>query len=229
MRQYVARPGQECKSELIVGAGLERVRWTVWYYQFWWLVRWNPGMHQGTNGAWDAFWKQAMSRQRKYERAAYSRPGMQWMKKDFEVAIDVFLNGADMVIEEEDRSDREGVYLGRIWARYKLRLLVVQYLESSYGNLEIDSMAYREPVQAGQNWRDMAVPRLLCNNSNKGVLNHLKASKIWCGRACKKRITIVKARADYCHGHRFCSLHSQYQFNSKIFLAPNQKTKRTKY
>ena len=28
---------------------------------------------------------------------------------DFEVAIDVFLNGADMVMEEEDRSDREGV------------------------------------------------------------------------------------------------------------------------
>ena len=35
-------------------------------------------------------------------------------EKDFEVAIDVYLNGADMVIEEEDRSDREGVYLGRI-------------------------------------------------------------------------------------------------------------------
>ena len=35
-------------------------------------------------------------------------------EKDFEVAIDVFLNGADMVIEEEDWSDREGVYLGRI-------------------------------------------------------------------------------------------------------------------
>ena len=35
-------------------------------------------------------------------------------EKDFEVAIYVFLNGADMVIEEEDRSDREGVYLGRI-------------------------------------------------------------------------------------------------------------------
>ena len=28
-------------------------------------------------------------------------------EKDFEVAIDVFLNGADMVIEEEDRSDLE--------------------------------------------------------------------------------------------------------------------------
>ena len=26
MRQYVAKPWQECKSELIVGAGLERVR-----------------------------------------------------------------------------------------------------------------------------------------------------------------------------------------------------------
>ena len=40
-------------------------------------------------------------------------------EKDFEVAIDVFLNGADMVMEEEDRSDCEGVYLGRICARYK--------------------------------------------------------------------------------------------------------------
>ena len=35
-------------------------------------------------------------------------------EKDFEVAIDVFLNGADMVTEDEDRSDREGVYFGRI-------------------------------------------------------------------------------------------------------------------
>ena len=35
-------------------------------------------------------------------------------EKDFEVTIDIFLNDADMVIEEEDWSDREGVYLGRI-------------------------------------------------------------------------------------------------------------------
>ena len=35
-------------------------------------------------------------------------------EKDFEVAIDVFLNGANMVMEEEDRSDREGMCLGRI-------------------------------------------------------------------------------------------------------------------
>ena len=26
-------------------------------------------------------------------------------------------------------------------------------------------------MQAGQNWHDVAVPRLLCNNSSKGVLN----------------------------------------------------------
>ena len=57
MRQYAAKPGQECKSKLIAGAGLERVRWISWYNQFWWLVQWNQGMHQGTNGAWDAFWK----------------------------------------------------------------------------------------------------------------------------------------------------------------------------
>ena len=35
-------------------------------------------------------------------------------EKNFEVAIDVFLNGADMVMEDEDRSDRGGMYLGRI-------------------------------------------------------------------------------------------------------------------
>ena len=56
--------------------------------------------------------------------------------------------------------------------------MVVQYLKSSCGNFETDSIANREPVQAGQNWRDVAVPKLLCDNSSKGVLNHLKASKI---------------------------------------------------
>ena len=55
---------------------------------------------------------------------------------------------------------------------------MVQYLESSCSNFEIDSMANREPEQASQNWRNVGVPRLLCNNSSKGVLNHLKASKI---------------------------------------------------
>ena len=36
--------------------------------------------------------------------------------------------------------------------------------ESSFSNFEIDSLANREPLQAGQNWHDVAVPRLLCNN-----------------------------------------------------------------
>ena len=35
-------------------------------------------------------------------------------EKDFEMTIDIFLNAADMDIEEEERSGREGVYLGRI-------------------------------------------------------------------------------------------------------------------
>ena len=55
---------------------------------------------------------------------------------------------------------------------------MVQYLKSSCGNFETDPLTNREPVQASQNWRNVAVPRLLCNNSSKGVLNHLKASKI---------------------------------------------------
>ena len=33
---------------------------------------------------------------------------MQWMKQILKQAIDVFLNGADMVVEE-DRSGREGI------------------------------------------------------------------------------------------------------------------------
>ena len=101
------------------------------------------------------------------------------------------------------------------------RLLVLQYLESSCGNFETDSMAYREPVQAGQNWRDVAVPRLLCNNSSKGVLKQLKASKIWCGCACKKRITVVKARADYwshlIHLNSLLRSHSWSQTYSQYF------------
>ena len=62
--------------------------------------------------------------------------------KDFEMTFDVFLDGAraDMVIEEEDRSDREGVYLN--WKNFNKvqRLLVVQYHERSCGNFKIDSM-----------------------------------------------------------------------------------------
>ena len=43
--------------------------------------------------------------------------GMEWMKKILKyvtIKFDVFLNGADMVIEEEDQNDREDVYLGRV-------------------------------------------------------------------------------------------------------------------
>ena len=46
MRPYAAKPGPECKRELIVDAGMERVRWTAWYLQFLWLVQWNQGCHQ---------------------------------------------------------------------------------------------------------------------------------------------------------------------------------------
>ena len=38
-------------------------------------------------------------------------------ENDFENAIEVFLKGAEMIVEAEDRSDREGVYLERISAR----------------------------------------------------------------------------------------------------------------
>ena len=44
-----------------------------------------------------------MSRQRKHGWAAYSRPEIQWMKKDFEVAFDVFLN----VAEESEQGTKD--------------------------------------------------------------------------------------------------------------------------
>ena len=40
------------------------------------------------------------------------------MKKILKCLLMLYI-GADMVIEEEDQSDREGVYLGRIKARYE--------------------------------------------------------------------------------------------------------------
>ena len=90
------------------------------------------------------------------------------------------------------------------------RLLVVQYLESSSSNFKINFLANREPVQAGQNWLDVAVPRFLCNNSSKGVLNQRNASKIRCERACKNKTAIVEPRADYCHdGYCFCCFSGQ--------------------
>ena len=50
-----------------------------------------------------------MSRQRRHGWVAYSRHAWDAVNEnDFEVAIDVFLNSADMVIEEKDRSDRDG-------------------------------------------------------------------------------------------------------------------------
>ena len=39
-------------------------------------------------------------------------------ENDFENTIEVFLKGTEMVVEAEDRSDRQGVYLERILTRY---------------------------------------------------------------------------------------------------------------
>ena len=111
MRQYVVRPGQECKSELIEG--------------------WNllGGWHDTINFDGCAVKPGEVSRKKWCLRCLLKTGNVKaeetWVgslfqtrdavdEKDFEVAIDVFLNGADMVIEEEDWSDCKGVYLGRI-------------------------------------------------------------------------------------------------------------------
>ena len=115
MRQYVAKPGQKCKSELIVGAELE--------LGFPWdrvcVVK--PGY--ASKNKWclrcllkignvkaEEIW--AGSLFETWDADAVD-------EEDFEVVIDVFLNGSDMVMEVEDCSDRESMHLERIWARYK--------------------------------------------------------------------------------------------------------------
>ena len=128
----------------------------AWYYRefrFWWLVQWNQGRHQGNNGAWDAFWKQAMSRVKTEETWVGSLSQTQDAvdEKDYEVAIDV----ADMVIEEEDWSDRGGVYLGRIWPRYKgcwwcsTLKAVVAILKS----IRWQTGSQRRPAKTGVMWQ----------------------------------------------------------------------------
>ena len=61
-----------------------------------------------------------------------------------------------MVIEE-DQSDREGIiYLERIWTRYK-GCAGGAIPWKHYSDFKIDSLANREPAQAGQNWRECDV------------------------------------------------------------------------
>ena len=185
MRQYVVRPGPGCKSELIVGAGLERIRWSAWFSQFWWLVQWNQGMHQGTNGAWDALWKQAMSRQKKYGWAAYSRPGMQWMKKIlrwllmFSSMVQIWLwkkkTGVIVKVcnlkESEQGTKTAGgaVPWKQLWQFWNL----------------FDGVQGASAGRPAQNWRDVAVPKLVCKTLSKVQLttasSQLFQDRIWCG------------------------------------------------
>ena len=59
-------------------------------------------------------------------------------ENDFENTIEVFLKRTEMVVEVEDRSDREGMYL-KIWVKFsKVRMpLILQHLESSDNNFEL--------------------------------------------------------------------------------------------
>ena len=107
-------------------------------------------------------------------------------EKDSEVAIDVFVNCADTVIEE-DGSDREGMYLGSIWARYNLPM--VQYLGSSCSDFKLiiwQTESQCRSIKTGMMWQ----------YHSSGILNQLKTSRLLCRCACKKRITIVEPRAD---------------------------------
>ena len=64
-------------------------------------------------------------------------------ENDFENTIEVFLKGTEMVVEAEDRSDREAVYLGILGEFQQGKKAV----ESSGSNFELYSLANREPVQ----------------------------------------------------------------------------------
>ena len=63
-----------------------------YYHNYDGLVQWDPGMHPGTNGAWDASWKQAKLKAEEIWVGSLFQTWDAVDEKDFEVAIDVFLN-----------------------------------------------------------------------------------------------------------------------------------------
>ena len=104
-------------------------------------MQWNQGRHQGNSGACDAFWKQAMSMQKKHGwAAAYSRPELQWTKKIFRSGHWCFPKWRRYCY---GRGGPEWSWRYVSWKNLSRvrRLLVVQYLESCCGNFEINSMA----------------------------------------------------------------------------------------
>ena len=132
-------------------------------------------------------------------------------ENDFEVAIDVFLNGADMVMEEEeeDRSDSEGVYLGRIWARYKgcWRCSTLKAVVAILKLIRWRTGSQCRPTRTGVAWcgsTETFVQQLRqeCSEPTEGKRDLMR-------RCLQKRITIVKTRADLRHGYRFCCFSGQ--------------------
>ena len=119
-------------------------------------------------------------------------------EKDFEAAMDVFLNGADMDVEEEDRSDRE-MFLKNHGTK------VVQYLESSCSDFKIDPPASKEPVQAGKHWHDVAEMRLkIVQQLRQGCSKPAEGERDWMWTFLQGSIAIVERRADCCYGYCFC-------------------------
>ena len=110
---------------LIIGAGQEQIN-----YQFWWLVQWN----QGTKEKWclKCLLKTGNVKAEETRVGSIFQTRDAVDEKDFEVAIDVFLNGADMVIEEEDWSDRESVYNNNIIIDPVLHIQPVQLTKHDF-------------------------------------------------------------------------------------------------
>ena len=87
-------------------------------------------------------------------------------------------------------------------------LLRLEHSESNRSNFKTNSGANRKPMQIRKYGRDVAEPRLLCDNSSKSILNTLKASQIWNGYASQERVAEIESGANYCCSYGFRSLSS---------------------
>ena len=202
MRRYVACYGQNCTKLIIVGAALERTMWTAWSY--WWKqTRW---LVIEPLQAWRKRWYL-----RSFLKAGRVGTDDRWPgnlfqmldateEHDFENIIEVFfLEGTEMVVEAENRSNREGVYLGKISERYCNTLIAVVAI--------LNSIRWRTGSQCmlvNQNRSDVTVTTLLSNDTGKGILNKLKPEQILYRCASKKGVAVVKAWTHYCGGNCFC-------------------------
>ena len=117
-----------------------------------------------------------------------------------------------MVTEDEDQSDREGVYLGRIWARYKgwWWCSILKAVVAIWKLIRWRTESQCRLVRTGVIWQY----RDFWATTRARVF-----WTIWRRARFDADVPARRVRADYCHGYRFCCFDGQGWTN--VTQSPN--------